>query len=215
MDTEPDNENTFEQPASEPMDQQPERGADRQEQEYNDEPTQVPVSAVQHERKKRQQTEREKMMLQVELDYLRKQTTQQAEPQEEDYTLDEPVTRKEDQQSWQSREQELVRKLEERIWSRENHEKKKFVDENLQEFLQTKPNLQSAIADSPNRYEEAYKLMVALSPHKPQSMQARERAPVAQSPQSVPKTSAASSGFNLMNLNDKEFNEWRRSQRSR
>jgi hypothetical protein len=112
---------------------------------------------------------------------------------------------------------EAVRTVEERLWIRQNPDKFHEVNENLQEFLKQRPNLASAIGSSPNRWEEAYTLMTALSPK--QQQQFKKPVPVKKeapnSPASVPKAASMNEAVDVMNMSDQEFSAWRQAQKKR
>lgn len=174
-----------------------------------EEPKQVPLSALQKERKKRQE-------LELELQWV-KQNQQQIHapvaPPEEDNSKYESATR-EDLSRTQN---ETIRAMEERLWIRSNPEKYEKVNEYLPKFLEQRPNLKSAIRDAPNRYEEAYTLMEALTPKQQQQLKAapaqKKEAPG--SPGSVPKAAALNQTVDVMNMSDSEFTAWRTQQKKR
>jgi hypothetical protein len=161
----------------------------------------VPLSVVQKERRKRQQ-------LQQELELYKQQHQQ---PQEEDYSKYESVTREDLGKS----QQELLRAVDERNWSSQNPEKAAYVETELEEFLQKRPNLAAAIQNAPNRLQEAYELMSALSARKakPKASQPSREAP--QSPGTVPKAAALNETVDVMNMSDSDFRNWRQSKRKR
>ncbi len=166
----------------------------------------VPLSALQKERKKRQEVE-----MQLEWERQQRNQTQQP-PKEEDTSKYESAT-KEDLSRAQ---QEAVRIIEEKIWKKNNPEKFQQVDEFLEEFLNQRPNLRSAIRDATNRYEEAWTLMEALTPKQRQQIKSpppKKEAPG--SPASVPKGASLNQAVDLMGMSDQEFNAWRQSQKRR
>lgn len=166
----------------------------------------VPLSALQKERKKRQEVE-----MQLEWERQQRNQTQQP-PKEEDTSKYESAT-KEDLSRAQ---QEAVRIIEEKIWKKNNPEKFQQVDEFLEEFLNQRPNLRSAIRDATNRYEEAWTLMEALTPKQRQQLKVtppKKEAPG--SPASVPKGASLNQAVDLMGMSDQEFNAWRQSQKRR
>lgn len=162
--------------------------------------TQVPLSALQKERKKRQELEYENQLL--------KQQNQK--PVEEDETQYESVTRKDLGHS----KKEIMREVEENIWRKTNPERFAYVDENLKEFLNKRPNLATAIMQSSNRYEEAWELMNALTPKQQQQLKVatvKKDAPGA--PSSVPKAAALNQAVDVMSMTDSEFHAWRSAQK--
>lgn len=168
----------------------------------------VPLSALQKERKKRQE-------LEMQLEWERQQRNAPSRPvPEEDNSRYESAT-KEDLMLAQ---QESLRVFQENLWIKENPEKYERVNDHLEEFLKQRPHLGLAIKNSPNRYEEAFTLMDALTPKqqkelKQATQQVKKEAP--HSPAAVPKAAALNHAVDLMSMNDVEFSEWRRAQKRR
>ena len=162
----------------------------------------VPLSALQKERRKRQEIELENRFLKE----------QQQKSQEPDNSQYESVTK----QDLGQYEHQLLRKIEEKNWIKNNPEKFEKVNELLPEFLQKRPNLASAIEGSTNRYEEAWELMDKLSPKQQQQLKApapKRDAPG--SPSGVPKAAALNQVVDVMNMTDSEYTLWRNSQKKR
>lgn len=170
------------------------------------EETTVPLFALQKERKKRQELEQE-------LQFERQRNQQYQKPPEEDLSKYESATR-EDLARTQN---EAVRIVEERLWIKQNPERYEMVNDNLKEFLKQRPNLAAAISSAPNRWEEAYTLMDALTPKQQQQIkkasQPKKEAPG--SPTSVPKAAAMNQTVDVMNMSDAEFSAWRKAQKRR
>jgi len=171
--------------------------------------TQVPLSALQKERKKRQE-------LELELQWERQRGQQHAAPApapEEDRSKYESATREDVSRS----QEEAVRIVEERLWIKSNPEKHAYVDENLQNFLKQRPNLTTAIMSSTNRYEEAYLLMNALTPKQQQQMRAppSQKRDAPNAPTGVPKAAALNQAVDVMSMSDSEFTAWRQAQKRR
>ncbi len=167
---------------------------------------QVPLSALQKERKKRQE-------LEFELNQERQQRQQQQREPEEDRSY-ESATRGDLQHA----QNEAVRIIEERIWIKNNPELFEMVKENLPKFLNQRPNLASAINGATNRYEEAYTLMEALSPKQKAAMQQQNKQVKREapgSPSAVPKSTAMNQAIDVMNLSDDEYQKWRQDQKRR
>ena len=170
----------------------------------------VPLSALQKERRKRQEIEqRNKVLEEIHL----KQLQAQERPQEQDDRKYEPVTMGEFDQRIRASKTEVLREAEERVWIKQNPEKMEMLQEKLPEFLKQRPNLAAAIDASSNRYEEAWELMDKLTPKqraalKPMQAQKKD-APL--SPNSVPKAAAINQTIEFSNMTDKEFNEWRKA----
>jgi hypothetical protein len=171
--------------------------------------TMVPLSALQKEREKKKE-------LELELAYERRmnqQRAQQAAPQQEDdASRYESATREEVMAS----QAQTIRAVEERIWIRQNPEKYERVMGELSTFLKQRPNLARAIEESPNRYEEAYTLMDALTAKqqmqlKKDSVPQEKKKPAPNSPGGVPKAAALNDAVDLMSMSDSEFAAWRKS----
>lgn len=163
----------------------------------------VPLTALQKERKKRQEAE-------YELKYWREQ--QQAKPQEPDESLYEAATR----EDLGKAEAKIIQQVEERSWIRHNPERAEYVNENLTEFLKRKPHLALAIEKAPNRYEEAWELMNALTPKQREALKpSTPKRTAPGNPAAVPKATAMNESLDLGSMSDKEFNEWRASKRRR
>lgn len=199
------------------MDQVAEQAAEQQPVEVDHEQveqavyekTMIPLSALQKERQKKRE-------LELELQWERQQRQREAQavqkPAEEDNARYESAT-KEDLAN--SKEQ-VLKDMEERLWIRQNQEKYEFINERLPQFLKQRPHLARAIQDAPNRYEEAYTLMEALSPKQQQQLRkdaapARKEAP--NSPGTVPKAAAMNAAVDVMSMSDSEFTQWRQSMR--
>ncbi len=182
------------------------------------EETKVPLSALQKERKKRQELEHDKIRYETENRILREQQSRAIVPeQKEDETQYESATRKEVRTGLSQTKDEILREVEERLWVRQNQEKFEFARENLEKFLQQRPNLRDAIASAPNRWEEAYTLMEALTPK--QQSQMRSPAPPKReapgNPAGVPKAAAINQAVDVMSMTDKEYSDWRQQQKRR
>ena len=204
------------EPQAEPIEQimdQVEPDTDVQEgndQAERPEKTMVPLSALQKLREKKKE-------LELELQWERQRNAQQMQPQkppEEDNSRYESATREDLSRS----QDESIRLIEEKLWIRQNPEKYELINENLPTFLKQRPNLALAINQSPNRYEEAYTLMTALSP-KQQTQLRKDAAPpkkeAPNAPSGVPKAAALNETVDVMNMSDKEFAEWRQAKRRR
>jgi len=182
-------------------DQVQEEAHEEQQEEVEQKVTQVPLYELQKERKKRQEME-------YEIQRLREIQAQKAV--EEDETQYESVTRKDLGQS----KQEIMREVEENIWRKSNPERFSYVDENLKEFLNKRPNLATAIMQSENRYEEAWELMNALSPKQKQQLRAAPaKKETPGSPSAVPKAAGINQTMDVMEMSDSEFRSWRSAQK--
>jgi len=169
----------------------------------------VPLSALQKERRKRQDAEQE---LKLYREHQLKQM-QQTAPQEEDDSQYEPVTKAE----LKKQQVQMMRDVEEKTWIRQNPEKAEVINEKLANFLKKRPNLAAAIEAAPNRYEEAWELMDKLSPKQKAALNTQPaiKKQTPNSPSGMPKAAAMNQAIDVMNMNDSEFAEWRSSKRRR
>jgi len=170
----------------------------------------VPLSALQKERRKRQEAESELKMYR---EHQLKQMQQPATPQEEDESQYEPVTKAELKQQ----QVQMMRDVEEKSWMRQNPEKAEVINEKLANFLKKRPNLAAAIEAAPNRYEEAWELMDKLSPKQKAALNTKQaiKRDAPNSPSGIPKAAALNQAVDVMNMSDKEFSEYRQSKRKR
>jgi len=172
---------------------------------------QVPLSALQKERRKRQDTEQEARWYKEQL--MRQQQAAASSAPESDDSDQEPVSRKE----LGNVKRQAVREVLETTWISQNPEKAADINDKLSEFLKQRPHLARAIEDAPNRYEEAWTLMDALSPKqkallRPAPLPKRD-APG--NPATLPKAHGLNQSVDVMAMSDSEFNAWRQSQRKR
>ena len=173
----------------------------------DDERTQVPLSALQKERKRRQEVEQE-------LQWERQQRQQVQAPPEDDSARYESATREDLSRS----QNESIRIIEERLWIKQNPEKFEYVNENLQQFLKQRPHLADALKKCPNRYEEAFELMDKLTPRQQQQMSRPAAAPKKEapgSPSGAPKAASLNQAVDVMTMSDAEFAAWRQSKKQR
>lgn len=173
------------------------------------EKTMVPLSALQKVREKKKE-------LELELQWERQRNAQfaqaQQKPQEDDNSRYESATREEVKNS----QDETIRMVEERIWIRNNQEKYEKVNELLPNFLKQRPHLAAAINLAPNRYEEAYALMEALTPKQQQQIREAPRPKKQEAPNApggVPKAAALNEAVDVMSMSDDEFAKWRQAKR--
>ncbi|MDP2652174.1 MAG: hypothetical protein Q8O94_03490 [bacterium] len=177
-----------------------------------EEPKQVPLSALQKERKKRQDSDAARMRSEVELQYLKEQAAKAVAPVE-DETLYESATKADLTASASQVQQSTLRQVHESLWLSQNPEKAEYVNEHLEDFLRTKPNLRLAIAESLNRYDEAYTLMTALNPKQKEAPKVARK--TAGSPVGVPKAAALNEAVDVMSMNDTEYRAWRADRKRR
>jgi hypothetical protein len=164
------------------------------------------LTALQKERRKRQEAE-------MEIKFLKEHVTKQSQPIDESQY--ESATKAELSNATKASETMVTRKVLEHLWKRENPDKWEKVDRDLEDFLQMRPNLASAIEASANRYEEAWALMNAFSPKQKQQVAPKPASNAPGSPASVPKAAAMDQAVNLMQMSDKDFNAWRQQLKKR
>ena len=183
----------------------------------------VPLSALQKERRKRQDAEQRGLEKDQELRMFREhqlKQMQQPETQEEDESQYEPVTKaelKQQEAKFKQQQVQMMRDAEEKTWIRQNQEKAEIVNEKLTNFLKQRPNLAAAIEAAPNRYEEAWELMDKLSPKQKTALSnpPATKKDTPNSPSGVPKAAAMNQAVDVMNMSESEFAAWRKSKRSR
>jgi hypothetical protein len=176
------------------------------------EKTMIPLSVAQKLREKKRELELE---LQWERQERQRLLDQKATPpaQEEDNSRYESATREDLTKS----QHEIVRIVEEKSWIKSNPEKFDMVKELLPQFLKQRPNLARAIEEATNRYEEAYTLMVALTPKQQQQL-AKPPAPKKEAPNApggIPRAAAMNEAVDVMNMSDAEFSAWRATKKKR
>ena len=165
----------------------------------------VPVSALQKERKKRQELEYENKFLKE--NFSKKE---QHEPDPDDSY--EPITKAQ----FKKMTFENDRTREEAKWVKDNPEEAELINEKLVDFLKQRPHLVSAVENSPNRYEEAWWMLgkqTAIKPTVKLATPVKKQVPG--SPYGVPKAAGLNQTVDIMSMGDKEFNEWRSSARRR
>jgi len=172
----------------------------------------VPLAALQKERRKRQDVEAE---LRLYREHQLKQMQQPAVQEEEDESQYEPITKAEFNKQLKAQNKINMRDLEEKAWIRQNQEKADVINEKLANFLKKRPNLASAIEAAPNRYEEAWELMDKLSPKQKAALakptDIKRNTP--NSPSGIPKAAAMNQSVDLMTMTDSEYDAWRNSKR--
>lgn len=168
----------------------------------------VPLSALQKERRKRQEAEQE---LKVYRDHQLNQV--KAKPVEEDESKFESATKADLGKS----KEEIIRAVEERNWIKQNPERYEEVNEKLAAFLKQRPNLASAIDGASNRFEEAWELMDKLSPKQKASLlkPAAVKKDTPGSPSGLPKAAALNQAVDVMSMSESEFAAYREAKRKR
>ena len=171
---------------------------------------QVPLSALQKERRKRQEIEQE--LRWVKEQSIRQQRVAEVDQEPDDSHL-EPATREELGKT----EAKIVRTIEERSWIKQNPEKVEDINERLPEFLKQRPHLTAAIEGAPNRYEEAWLLMDALTPKQKAALRpaTAQRKDSPGNPVGSPKAAPMNHAVDVMTMSDAEYNVWRNSKRQR
>lgn len=177
--------------------------------EETKEETQVPLKALQKERQKRQEIE-------YEYKYYKEQQEKTKQPPEPDESQYDPVTKADLNKQLAAKEMQIIRSVQEAEWRRNNPEKAAIVDEKLEGFLKQKPHYVSALNAVTNRYSEAWELMDKFTPkQKAASKPAPVKSEAPGSPASVPKAAGINQAVDVMQMNDKEFADWRASKRKR
>jgi len=208
-DTETVNEPVQEQVVEQPVQEQTNEAV---EQVQEEQVKQVPLSSLQKERKKRQETEQR--LKAYEDHYLNE--LNKAKTQDVDESQYEPITKAEARVDLDKTKAETIRAVQESIWIKENPELAELVNEKLTDFLKQRPNLSSAIDGAVNRYEEAWFLMDKLTPKPPvieKAVKPKKEAPG--SPGTVPKAAGINQTLNFSQMSDKEYLEWRKSVKRR
>lgn len=162
----------------------------------------VPLNKFIKERKKRQELEQA-------LEYERKQ---RQSVQAEDTSMYESATK----HDLGTTSQEIIRVVEERQWIKQNPEKYDQLNLYLEDFLKQRPHLSEAIKFAPNRWEEAYTLMNALTPK--QQAQIKKELPKREapnSPGSVPKSAGINEAVDVMFMSDADYQSWRQSKKAK
>lgn len=165
-----------------------------QEQHVEHDEERVPLNKYIKERRRRQELEQELAMA-------------RQRPQEDDTSQYETVSKRDLSMT----QNEIIRVVEERQWIKNNPEKHDRLTQHLEEFLKQRPHLAEAIKHAPNRWEEAYTLMEALTPRQQMTAfkkeQPKKQAPNA--PTTVPKAAGINEAVDVMNMSDAEFSAWR------
>ncbi len=170
---------------------------------------QVPLSAHIKERRKRQEVEQELKWYKEQA--MRPKAVEQVKEPDDSHL--EPATR----QELGMAKHEVIREVDERTWKRDNPEKLAEINDKLQEFLKQRPHLAAAIDGAPNRYEEAWTLMEALTPKQKAALKpaAAPKKDTPGNPAAIPKATAMNQAVDVMSMTDSEFNTWRNAQRKR
>ena len=202
--TVPAQDEVLEQAVEEAQEQAQEEAQEQEQHEEEREEQNVPLHALQKERKKRQEAEQR-------LQWLEEQSKKPQEDPEDQY---ESVTRGDLSQV----ETAFLRKVEERSWVKSHPDRYEYVNDKLPELLKKKPNLAYAIASAENRYEEAWDLLKAFekgSSNAPRANHAPARRAAPNNPSAAPKAAGVNQAVDVMTMSDDEFQQWRQSKRKR
>lgn len=141
-------------------------GASEQ-QEVEQTARQVPLEALEAERRKRQEIEAQNRILQdYAMRYQELQAQAKAQPQEDDG--EDLVNKRELKQSLEKLTKqelaELKREIAEETFKEVNPEAIRQINTHLKEILERKPWLAQSIQDAPNRYSRAYEIVQDYAP---------------------------------------------------
>lgn len=173
---------------------------------------QVPLSALEAERRKRQEAEQQAQWLYQQMQAAQA-TYKTPEPQEEEdeYTreLDQRFTSKVEKKLQSFAEQQFVESRPEAV---------NLIQEHLPQILKQKPWLAQTIQSAPNRYARALEIVNDYAPRNTPPPDSRRRieenAQKPGSPQGVGKTSQISKLEMLSKMSPQEFSEYRKRVRS-
>jgi CRISPR/Cas system CSM-associated protein Csm2 small subunit len=202
--TEPVKEEPVVEPVETPVVEQPEVEQEANVEQEEVKEQHVPLSALQKERRKRQEIEQELRTLREE------RVSKPSEPDDAQY---EAATKADLGKA----RQQIIRDVQENTWIKENPERANEVNEKLAEFLKQRPNLAAAIEGATNRYEEAWELMDKLTPKQKSALKTATvtKKDTPGSPGSVPKAAALNQAVDVMSMTDAEFEAYRTSKRQR
>jgi hypothetical protein len=156
----------------ETIDQQPEAGGVEEQASE-----QVPVSALQAERRERQRLQEEMQLLKnhVELMQMNNQQQQHKEPDPMDQMSDDDVlTVGEAKKYLQSMNQQYQMGIEELKMTQRHPDYQDVVTQYLPEVLKEKPYLRNTLQNDPNRYQIAYDLAKQASGYKNKQHEAKK-----------------------------------------
>lgn len=191
--------------AEQPQDQAQEHANDQQQEEDK----QVPLKALQAERRKRQEAEYQSKWLQEQLQTVQTAPQTQQEPEDGDELL----TKSDFSRMTQSQLVEFKRQTLEESFLEQNPNAMEAIETELPEILKKKPWLAHAINNSKNRYATAFEV---IKDYKPKNDNVRNR--IAEnsskpgSPATVGKGGTLAKDFGKMS--NTEFREYRKQVRS-
>lgn len=127
---------------------------------------QVPLEALEAERRKRQEAEAQNRILR---EFAESKNQAQMQTQEEDSEDDEELVNRKDLKNFHQKltKEELMvmrREIAEETYKDSNPERIKSINANLKEILERKPWLADTIAAAPNRYARAYEIVQDYMP---------------------------------------------------
>ena len=161
----------------------------------------VPLTALQKERRKRQQSDER-------IRYYERKLEEKESESDDSY---ESVTKKD----LGSSHQKLKREISEELWISQNPHAMSMIDNELDILLEQKPHLTAAIASASNRYEVAYDFLKTYGNKSKSVLQSKPKSNAPGSPGAVPKSAAMSDAVDLMKMDDTAFNAWRKERRTR
>lgn len=171
----------------------------------------VPLSALQKERKRRKESDQRIALLESQLLQLQQANT----PKKEDDSDWEGVTKGELKNHSEVQNFMIMRSIKESDWLENNKDKLEIINEKLPELLKQKPHLKNAVGDALNRYQEAWEQIMGHSKLKEPKERVQKQNNAPGSPANLPKSAGVNQGFNVMEMTDAEFNEWRAKQRKK
>lgn len=180
----------------------------------------IPISALQRERKKKQEAELRAIKAEERAKLLEEGLLERGQAHEDlnDNDDEEFITRGD----YKKREAEtvamIVRQSEEKSWIKNNPDKMEIIEEKFEEFLKQKPHFVSSLEKSNNRYEDAWHLLssyyrVSDSKKQNATRMNTQRADMPQnmapqSPAGIPKSAGIDQAVNVMKMTDKEYDAW-------
>lgn len=164
----------------------------------------VPLTALQKERRRRQEIERQ--YEEVEERLRRIEQSQYSYQKEDDSDAYESLTKGEYQQLTKQQEMNLIRKVSESQWVKQHPDKVEIINEKLPELLKKRPNLAHAIAAAENRYLESWEILQRFNETPKKRETPKEQAPG--SPAAAPKAKSPADGMDVMSMSDEDFRKW-------
>lgn len=165
----------------------------------------VPLSALEAERRKRQEAE-------LRAEWYQQQQQQQPEPQDDEDEYTKSLKNYANQVSRQQLQQHL-----EKDYLRKNPECLSRIQNELKDVLQERPWLAPGIQNAENRYEAAMDLINAYAPRRADDTQKRieENSKKPSHPQGIGKSSQMSKAEMISNMSSNDFHAYRKQMRGR